>query len=378
MPVFVKQEVIGGAYVGRGAGTEVRLVNQRIQRLRERFGSEVDAFVTSSPANRRYLTGFTGSAGTAVVGREDAYLLVDFRYVEQAKAQAQGVHVVHYDDVHKSLGEVLTNLKAKRVAYEAAHVSVAGMKRLEEKLPEVAWTPVEDWVEELRAIKEPGEIEAIQRAVDLADRAFTYIVERLRGRTEREIALDLEFFMRREGAKKLAFDTIVASGPNGALPHASPGERVVSDGDLVTLDFGAVVDGYCSDITRTVAVGKVDERQREIYQLVLEAQAVGLAAVRPGRTGKEVDAEARTVIERAGHGEHFGHGLGHGVGLEVHERPPVLSKVGEAVLKEGMVTSVEPGVYIPGWGGVRIEDLVVVTREGCRVLTRSPKELIQV
>lgn len=356
---------------------EVQRLNERIERLRGRL-EDVDAFVVSSPANRRYLTGFTGSAGTVVVGREEAYLLVDFRYVEQAKAQAQGVSVVHYDDVHKSLGEILAKLKAKKVAFEAAHATVAAVRKLEEKIPGVTWTPVEDWVEELRAVKDAKELKAIQAAVDLADRAFAYILDRIRGRTEREIAFDLEFFMRREGAAKLAFDTIVASGPNGALPHASPTDRVVQDGDLVTLDFGAVVDGYCSDMTRTVAVGKADDRQREIYQLVLEAQRAGLAAVRPGRTGKEVDAEARAVIERAGHGEHFGHGLGHGVGLEIHERPPVLSKAGEWVLKEGMVTSVEPGVYIPGWGGVRIEDLVVVTAEGCRVLTRSPKELIQV
>jgi len=360
------------------ADTEVPGVNQRIERLRQRFEGEVDAFITSHPANRRYLTGFTGSAGTVVVGRDRAFLLVDFRYVEQAKAQAQGVEIVHFDDLHRSLAQLLSEVKARRVAFEAAHVTVAGERKLREAVPDVAWEPAENWVEELRAVKEPREIEAIQAAVDLADRAFSYIVERLRGRTEREIALDLEFFMRREGASKLAFDTIVASGPNGALPHAVPTDRVVTEGDLVTLDFGAVVDGYCSDITRTVAVGKADGRQREIYQLVLEAQRTGVAAVRPGRTGREVDAEAREVIARAGHGEHFGHGLGHGVGLEVHERPPVLSKLGEEVLQEGMVTSVEPGVYISGWGGVRIEDLVVVTGDGCRTLTRSPKDLIEV
>ncbi|HLS91283.1 MAG TPA: M24 family metallopeptidase, partial [Limnochordia bacterium] len=176
----------------------------------------------------------------------------------------------------------------------------------------------------------------------------------------------------------LAFDIIVASGENGALPHARPTDRVISTGDLVTLDFGCVVDGYCSDMTRTVAVGKSDGRQREIYQLVLEAQQTGVKAVQPGKAGKEVDAAARAVIAGAGYGEQFGHGLGHGVGLEVHERPPVLSKLGEELLQEGMVTSVEPGIYIPGWGGVRIEDLVVVTSQGCRVLTQSPKELIHV
>lgn len=349
---------------------------ERLQRLMSEH--DVDAFISSSAANRRYLTGFTGSAGTVVVGREEAFLLVDFRYVEQAKAQAPGFAVVHYEELFKSLGEVLTKLKAERVAFESAHVTVAAKTKLEEKVPGVAWTPVESWVEKLRAVKEPAELAAMEAAVALADRAFEYIAPRLKGRTEKEVAFDLEFFMRKEGASKLAFDVIVASGVNGALPHARPTDRVITPGDLVTLDFGCVVDGYCSDITRTVAVGKSDERQKEVYQLVLKAQQTGVNAVRPGRSGKEVDASARQVIADAGYGEQFGHGLGHGVGLEVHERPPVLSKVGEELLEEGMVTSVEPGIYIPGWGGVRIEDLVVVTAGGCRVLTQSPKELIHV
>jgi Xaa-Pro aminopeptidase len=339
---------------------------------------EVDAFVSSSATNRRYLTGFTGSAGTVVIGREAAFLLVDFRYVEQAKAQAPGFEIVHYDDLYKRLGEVLSKLKAQRVAFEAQHVTVAAKNKMEEKLPGVSWVPVESWVENLRAVKEPAELAAMEAAVALADRAFEYIIPRLKGRTEKEVAFDLEFFMRKEGASKLAFDIIVASGENGALPHARPTDRVISTGDLVTLDFGCVVDGYCSDMTRTVAVGKSDGRQREIYQLVLEAQQTGVKAVQPGKAGKEVDAAAREVIAGAGYGEQFGHGLGHGVGLEVHERPPVLSKLGEELLQEGMVTSVEPGIYIPGWGGVRIEDLVVVTSQGCRVLTQSPKELIHV
>jgi len=354
-------------------------VTTRAQRLQSLMAQhEVDAFVCSSATNRRYLTGFTGSAGTVVVGREAAFLLVDFRYVEQAKAQAPGLEIVHYDDLYKSLGEVLSKLKAQRVAFEAQHVTVAAKNKMEEKLPDVSWVPVESWVENLRAVKEPDELAAIEAAVALADRAFEYIIPRLKGRTEKEVAFDLEFFMRKEGASKLAFDIIVASGENGALPHARPTDRVISTGDLVTLDFGCVVDGYCSDMTRTVAVGKSDGRQREIYQLVLEAQQTGVKAVQPGKAGKEVDAAARAVIAGAGYGEQFGHGLGHGVGLEVHERPPVLSKLGEELLQEGMVTSVEPGIYIPGWGGVRIEDLVVVTSQGCRVLTQSPKELIHV
>lgn len=354
-------------------------MSSRLKRLRALLAEhEIDAFVTSSPANRLYLTGFTGSAGTVVVGREEAYFLTDFRYVEQAKAQAPAFTLVRYDDPVESLGEVLSDMGAKRVAYESEHLSVASFQRMQEKIKDVTWKPVRRWVERLRAVKEPAELEAIQRAVDLADRAFDYIIQRLKGRTEREVALDLEFFMRKEGAWKLAFDSIIASGPNGALPHARPSDRVIEEGDLVTLDFGCVLDGYCSDMTRTVAVGKSDERQREIYRLVLEAQETGVAAVRPGKTGKEVDAEARRVIADAGYGDYFGHGLGHGVGIEVHEAPPVLSKRGEDPLEAGMVTSVEPGIYIPGWGGIRIEDLVVVTDDGCRVLTRSPKELIHV
>lgn len=354
-------------------------MKSRLERLRRLLAEhEIDAFVCSSPANRFYLSGFTGSAGTVVVGREEAYFLTDFRYVEQAKAQAPDFNLVRYDDALESLGRVLSELGAKRVAYESEHLTVASFQRIQGKINGVTWKPVEKWVERLRAVKEPGELEAIQTAVDLADRAFEYIIGRLKGRTEREVALDLEFFMRKEGAAKLAFDTIIASGPNGAMPHARPSDRVIQEGDLVTLDFGCVVGGYCSDMTRTVAVGKSDGRQREIYRLVLEAQTMGVAAVRPGRLGKEVDEEARRVIADAGYGEQFGHGLGHGVGIDVHESPPVLSKRGEDPLEVGMVTSVEPGIYIPGWGGVRIEDLVVVTDDGCRVLTRSPKDLIHV
>lgn len=353
-------------------------MRERIERARKRLKElGFDALVVASPVNRRYLSGFTGTAGTLVVGLEDVELLTDFRYTEQAAMQTSGIRVVEVADPLEGLARALERLKARRVAYEADHLTVKALREWEERIP-VDWGPVVALVEALRGPKEPGEIERIEAAVALADRAFEYICSRLKGRTEREVALDLEFFMRSEGAERIAFPSIVASGENGSLPHAVPTDRVISDGDLVTLDFGAVVDGYCSDMTRTVVVGKPDSRQKEIYSLVLEAQERGVQATRAGRLGKEVDAEARRVIEAAGYGDRFGHGLGHGVGLEIHEEFPRLSKRGEVRLEPGMVTSVEPGIYIPGWGGVRIEDLVVVEEEGCRVLTRSTKELIEV
>jgi Xaa-Pro aminopeptidase len=193
---------------------------------------------------------------------------------------------------------------------------------------------------------------------------------------ESEVAAELEYRMRREGATGFAFETIVASGPRSSLPHGRASDRLLAGGDFVTLDFGAQVDGYCSDITRTVVVGRASPEQKDIYDLVLRAQLAGVDAVQPGRAGSEVDAAAREIIARAGHGEHFGHGLGHGVGIVVHEAPRLAPAV-EAKLEPGMVTSVEPGVYVPGWGGVRIEDLVLVTGDGCRVLTGSPKELLE-
>lgn len=354
-------------------------MTERIDRLRERLAKEgVDALVIDSPYNRRYLTGFTGSAGAVVVGRNAVHLITDFRYFDQVRAQAPTVELVESESILGGLARLLDEQRLyERVAFEAEHVSVKVQRERQERLAGCEWAPTVGWVEEVRIVKDAGEVAAIRRAVHVADQAFTYIVDRLKGRSERAIALDLEFFMRKEGAERLAFASIVASGPHGALPHAAPSDRVVGTGDLVTLDFGCVVDGYCSDMTRTVAVGKADAKQRDVYELVLAAQEAGVKAVRAGRTGQEVDAEARRVIDDGGYGDRFGHGLGHGVGLEIHEEPR-LKKASETVLELGMVTSVEPGIYISDWGGVRIEDLVLVTEDGCLVLTQSPKGLIEV
>lgn len=351
---------------------------ERLKKLRPTFEQEsVGAFLVTAPVNRRYMSGFTGSAGWLLITRDEPFVLTDFRYVEQVQQQAPMFSLVECEDLVESLSPLLGKLGIDRVAIEAAHTTVNEQTRREKAMPNVTWVPTVGVIEQIRATKDDDELERIEKAVALADQAFTYILDRLLGRSEREVALDLEFYMRQEGAERLAFPSIVASGPAGALPHAVPTERVIEKGRFVTLDFGAVVDGYCSDMTRTVGIGPLDARHREVYDLVLKAQEVGLRAVRPGRIGKEVDAEARQVIDAGGYGEYFGHGLGHGVGIEVHEDPPRLSKRGEARLVPGMVTSVEPGVYLPEWGGVRIEDLVVVTDDGCRVLTKSSKELME-
>ncbi|HLT58086.1 MAG: Xaa-Pro peptidase family protein [Limnochordales bacterium] len=352
-------------------------MSTRLERLRARFAEAgIDALLVTGAANRRYLSGFTGSAGTLLITRDKALLLTDFRYVEQAGRQAPDFQIVHYDDPIQAIGEQAAKVPGRRIGFEAEHVTVAQMEKLRQAA-DVEWVATQRLVEEVRGSKEPGELALIEAAVALADRCFEHILPQLKpGVTEREIAWRMEVFMREQGAEGLAFPSIVASGPNGAMPHARPTDKPLAAGEFVTLDFGCIWQGYCSDITRTVFLGEPTAQHRELYDLVLRAQEAGIAAVRPGRTGREVDAAAREVIAQAGYGDRFGHGLGHGLGLEVHEEIPRLSTRSETVLAPGMVTSVEPGVYLPGWGGIRIEDLVVVTEDGCRVLTKSPKQLL--
>lgn len=338
----------------------------------------VEALLVGSPHNRRYLTGFSGSAGWALVTPEAAVLLVDFRYVDQARAEAPAFEVVEASpDPLQQLGRVLERLGVLRVGCERDHVTLGQLERLRERAPGVEWLPVAGVVERLRAVKDEEELAAIRRAAGVAERAFREVLAEVRpGIAERDLAAELEYRMRRAGADGPAFDTIVASGPRSALPHGRAGERRLAPGDFVTFDFGARVDGYCSDCTRTVVLGRADEEQRRVYGLVRHAQEAALAAVRAGVRGREVDAAARGVIEAAGMGERFGHGTGHGVGLEVHEAPR-LGRASEDVLAPGMVVTVEPGVYISGWGGVRIEDLVVVREDGAEVLTPFTKELLE-
>ena len=336
---------------------------------------ELDGLFVTGLVNVRWLTGFTGSNAAAVVGRDGLRrFLTDFRYLTQS---AEQVAAEWEREIGTDLLELaVQRLPAGRLGFDDAQMSVKQHARLAELIgDEVELVGAGGVVEELRAIKEPEELDRIRAAAKLADRALEEVLERgLPGRTERDIAIDLEFTMRRMGAEAAAFSPIVAAADHGARPHAEPRDVEIPHDTLVVIDWGAQLDGYASDCTRTFATGELDPRDREVYELVLNAQEAALAAIRPGPTGREIDAVAREIIDGAGHAEHFGHGLGHAVGMDVHENPR-LSKQGETALAAGMVVTVEPGVYLPGAIGVRIEDLVAVTEDGCEVLNGLPKSL---
>ncbi len=350
-------------------------IERRRGRLQARLREEhLDALVILKPENRRYLTGFTGSAGIVLLLPERGHLLVDFRYVEQAALEAPEYPAVRVVNLVDGLAGVLRDLGVRRVGFEADTVTVAQLKRLQELATEGEFVPLEA-VDRVRWRKDPGEVAHLRRAAAIADAAFQKILADVRpGAVERDLALELEYRMRKEGAEGVAFETIVASGPRSALPHGRAADRRLAGGDFVTFDFGALVDGYHSDCTRTVVVGRASAEQREIYHLVQEAQEAAVMGLRVGLTGKEADALARDRIAAAGHGDHFGHGLGHGVGLAIHEGP-TLSPREEAVLEADVVVTVEPGIYVPGWGGVRIEDLIVLREAGAEVLTTLPRDL---
>ena len=338
---------------------------------------ELDAMLVTDLVNVRYLTGFTGTNAVCVIGGQERLFFTDFRYVEQAERQVfEGFE--RMQGRQDLLGDAVARLGG-RVGFEDGHLSVRAHARIADMLPGgVELVSAGGVVEELRAAKEPAELRSMREAAALADGIYRHLTDRgLVGRSERAVALDLEQEMRMRGAEGPSFPSIVAAGANGALPHATPGDRVIERDTLVVVDLGCVVDGYCSDCTRTFATGSLPDDALEVYELVLDAQERALAAVRAGAGCVAVDAVAREVIAAAGHGERFGHGTGHGVGLEIHEGPR-LSPSGEGELLEGNVITVEPGVYVPGAYGVRIEDLAVVGPEGPEVLSAYPKALVTV
>jgi len=323
-------------------------------------------------ADLTWLTGFRGSSGLALVGADVRFFITDFRYLERASSQVPASFEIL--DATAALVPRLAELLRGTVGFDEARTSVESFRKLREASAEgVELVDAGGVVEGARRVKDEAEIAAIAEAARLTDEVYAWIEERgLAGRSEREVALAAEGRMRELGAEGPSFEAIVAAGPNGALPHAVPAQREIGRDEPVVVDMGAIVDGYCSDCTRTLVDGRLSGQRREVYDLVLEAQLAGLRAVRPGESGRSVDAVARDVIEEGGHGERFGHGLGHGVGLEVHEAPR-LSKRSEDDLLVGDVVTVEPGVYVPGEFGVRIEDLVVVTADGHRNLSTRPK-----
>jgi Xaa-Pro aminopeptidase len=352
----------------------------RADRLADALGErDLHALLVTDLANVRWLTGFTGSNGAAVVGTDGTRRFVtDFRYLTQAAEQLDDAWAREIaTELLEGVAKQLPDEGDLRLGFDDADLSVRDHGKLAKLVREgIELVPAGGAVEELRRVKDPEELDRIRAAAKLADEALSDVLTRgLAGRTEQEVALDLEFTMRRMGAEGVSFPPIVASGPHGALPHASPRDVEIPAGTLCVVDWGAMLDGYASDCTRTYGTGgDVDPRDREVYELVLHAQEESLAAVRPGPTGREVDAVARAIIDAAGHAEHFGHGLGHGVGLEVHEGPR-LSKQGDDALAAGNVVTVEPGVYVPGAVGVRIEDLVIVTDDGAEVVSSLTKAL---
>ncbi|AGB40504.1 Xaa-Pro aminopeptidase [Halobacteroides halobius DSM 5150] len=355
-------------------------MQDRIDQLRELLTEkEIEALLISTPENRRYMTGFTGTAGMVLITHKEAILITDFRYTSQAKAEAPDYKVVEFKkNKLKLVADLLSDLEIQKLGFESKHETYSTYLKYKDKLP-VKLQATQNLVKKLRLTKDKAEISKLKEAIKLADQAFAAIKDQLKpGVKERDIALQLEFWMKEHGASKNAFDFIVASGERSALPHGVASEKEIEAGDFVTIDFGCVYQGYHSDMTRTVVIeeGPTD-KQREIYQLVLKAQQEAIKAIKAGMKASEVDKVARDIIAEAGYGDYFGHGLGHGVGLEIHEGPR-LSWQDDKVLKPGMVVTVEPGVYLPDWGGVRIEDIVVVQEDGCQILTQTPKELLTV
>jgi Xaa-Pro aminopeptidase len=349
----------------------------RRSRLHDRLEElGLDAVLVTRQVNVRYLTGFTGSNGQLLAVPGGGVFLTDSRYEEQSRREVPDLRRVTYPQkLAAALAEAAADEGVRRVGFEAAGMTYRSWRELAD-LDEIDLEPLEDEVERLRWAKDPQEVDLLERAQEVTDAAFDRVIGKLaEGVTERQVAFELDLAMREIGAERVGFDTIVAFGENAAEPHHGPSERVLRRGDMVKMDFGCVFDGYHSDMTRTVAFGEPEARLREIHALVLRAQLAGIDAVRSGITGQEADRAARSVIEDAGLGDRFGHSLGHGVGLEIHEGPTLRSG-SDDVLPEGAVVTVEPGVYLPGLGGVRIEDAVVVGTDGCRPLPRTPKDLL--
>lgn len=338
--------------------------------------NEYDGVLILSPYNMQYFSGFTGGEGALLITKDKRLLFTDSRYTEQAQGEAADFEVIEWKGLN-DLCHNVNELNLKGLAFEDNYMTALYLNRLKEKIgAEFMGKGAE--IDELRAVKEPWEIEKIAKAEEIGDKAFTHILGFIKeGITEREIAAELEYFMKKQGADKTSFDTISISGAKTSMPHGRPDNKKIEKGDFITLDFGCVYEGYCSDMTRTVVLGKASEKQKEIYDIVLKAQLEGLSAIKSGIKCAAADKAARDIIEKAGYGKYFGHSLGHGVGLLIHENP-TLSPKSEATLKDNMVVSCEPGIYIPEFGGVRIEDLVCVSGDKCRILSKSTKKLTEI
>lgn len=353
-------------------------MKKRIESLQESL-KKGEAAIVFEESNRFYFTGFPSSAGVLAVTEEKAFFLIDFRYFEKAKSVVKTAEVILCISLYGQLKEILEKEDVKTVLLENDTVELSTFLKLKDTLPMVEVSTddrIQKAIIDLRAVKSAEEIDCIKSAQKVTDKAFSYILDRIApGKTEREIALDLEFFARKEAGGGVAFDFIVVSGKNSSLPHGVPTDKPIEKGDFLTMDFGVKCEGYCSDMTRTIAVGSVSDRQQEVYNTVLNAQLLALQEIKAGKVCKQIDAVARDYINAHGFENCFGHGLGHSLGIDVHESPAFNTR-DERALKVGNVMTVEPGIYLENEFGVRIEDMVVVTEDGCENLTHSSKELI--
>lgn len=353
----------------------------RIEKLMKALPEGADAALITSDVNRRYFTGLESSAGTLVAFRDAAYFIIDFRYIEVAKATVTGAEVLLQDKLYEQIGALLKKHGAKTVTIETDYVTVGALGMYRTRLLEYEFltdASLNDEILAMRSLKDESEIAAIRKAQSITDASFLEILDFIKpGKTEKEIAAYLEYCMRRLGADGLAFETIAASGPNSAKPHAVPSDRPLQQGDFFTMDYGALWGGYCSDMTRTVAIGEPTDEMRKVYDTVLAAQLLGIEKAVEGASCRAVDAAARELIYNAGYEGCFGHSLGHSVGIEIHEMPGFSPSIApETTCKQGMVITVEPGIYLEGRFGVRIEDMVWFAPDGTKDLTNSPKELI--
>lgn len=356
------------------------MFQSRINRLRDSFfSSNIDALIVENRYNVYYLSGFSGTNGCLLIGKTRNFLITDSRYTEQAKNQCKDYEVINQEkDIYNTLFKILKDTDINNLGFEGNYITLKRFSEYENKLTGINLVSVKGEIKKLREIKDQQEIKKIKKAARITDSAFSHILDYIKpGISEKEISIELEYFMKKLGASEVSFETIVASGIRSSMPHGTATSKKIEFGDTLTIDFGCIYDGYCSDMTRTVFVGQAQEKIKEIYKIVLEAQESAMQMLNPGVVCKDVDLRARNIIEKYGYGKNFGHGLGHSLGLEIHEEP-YLSYNSEKVLKPGMVVTIEPGIYIEGVGGVRIEDLTLITENGFENLANSGKKIITI
>ena len=351
---------------------------KNIEKYLSLLGQDVDGLLLTSRYSRYYAAQFDIAEGVAIVTANGCRYFTDSRYIESAENGIKGFEVLVIDSQHsykQRLNEAIAEFNVKVLGFEEEYLTVAELRNYEENL-DAKLVAKNAAIHEFRGIKEPWELDIMRAAQSITDKAFSEVLGRVKvGMTEKELQAELIYCLLKNGADGMAFDPIVVSGPNTSMPHGVAGDRVIQEGDFITLDFGAQYKGYCSDMTRTFAVGYATQEMQKVYEVVLQAQLAGIAASQAGVLGKDVDAAARKVIEEAGYGPYFGHGYGHSLGMEIHESPSP-SPRGEQIMEENMIASAEPGIYLPGKFGVRIEDVVIFKENGCENITKSPKNLI--